>query len=471
MLRDLEVEVLIIDENVQQHYNDLIIKEKDRILFVGVSSIIGSQILGGIRFARFIKDTNPAIPVLWGGWHATILPEQTLKEAFIDYVITGQAETPFRAFTEALLNATDVRLTPNLCYKNQNDIIINPPAGFCDFNDYPPVNYELVDINNYIYYPSFAKKSIVYFASHGCPYHCNFCAMATYYRQKWIPVQIETIVRDLKYFKEKAGIDSVFFQDDNFFTNKEFSLKLCRAFIDEKLDLQWETWTHAGGFLKMFADDDIELLYKAGCRQIISGSESGSQQVLDLVNKKLNVEDNLDFVRLLKKHHIVPFFSIMLCFPGNTENELDDTFALIRKARLIDKRLKVYFSFYTPYPGTKLFGMATDNGFVPPQNLAGWATHTFDDFRAPWWNKKHEQQFERFAHFYIPLSNPYNYKNFYRPPAIKFALYIINKLFYPLVYLRFRANCFAFPVEAVLFLRILKWINKISKKDFKLYPF
>lgn len=471
MIRDLEADVMIIDENVQTAYQEVLLNEKDRILFVGISSIIGSQILGGIRCARFIKDTNPAIPVLWGGWHATILPEQTLKEDFIDYVITGQAEHPFRTFTEALLNGTDVRLTPNLCYKNQNDIIINPPSGFCDFNDYPPVNYELVDINNYIYYPSFAKKSIVYFASHGCPYSCNFCAMATYYRQKWIPVQIQTIIRDLKYFKEKAGIDSVFFQDDNFFSNKAFCLELCQTLIDEKLDLKWETWTHAGGFLRMFEGKDIDLFYMAGCRQIISGSESGSQQVLDLVNKKLNVEDNLDFVRLLKKHRIVPFFSIMLCFPGNTERELDDTFALICKARLIDKKLKVYFSFYTPYPGTKLFDMATGNGFVPPQNLAGWATHTFDDFRAPWWNSKHEKKFERFAHFYIPLSNPQNYKNFYRPPLIKAVLFLVNKLFYPLVYLRFRTNCFAFPIEADAFLFLLRGFNAMTGKNYKLYPF
>ncbi|OPZ97268.1 MAG: hypothetical protein BWY70_01546 [Bacteroidetes bacterium ADurb.Bin408] len=174
---------------------------------------------------------------------------------------------------------------------------------------------------------------------------------------------------------------------------------------------------------------------------------------------------------LLKKHRIIPFFSIMLCFPGNTSQELDDTFNMIRKAKLIDKRLKVYFSFYTPYPGTKLFNMATENGFNAPDNLAAWATHTFDDFRAPWWTKKQEKTFERFAHFYIPLSNPHNYKNFYRPPLIRILLFLINKFFYPIVYLRFRTNCFKVPVEADLFLFLLKRWNILFKMKYKLYPF
>jgi len=471
MVRDLNVEIVIIDENVEKSYEEKVHKVKDRLLFVSISSIIGSQILGGIRFARYIKNVNPDNIVLWGGWHSTILPEQTLKEDYIDYVITGQGEKPFRAFTEAVLKKSDVSIISNLCYKKGSEFIINPREDFCDFKVFPPVDYSLVDVNNYLYYPSFAKKSIVYFASHGCPYNCHFCAMATFFKQRWIPQSIDVIINDLKYFKEKAGIDSVFFQDDNFFTNKEFCIRLSQAFIEAELDLQWETWTHAGGFLKMFNDDEVALFYKAGCRQIISGSESGSQKVLDMVNKKLKVNDNLEFVKLLKKHQITPFFSIMLCFPDNTERELDATFEMIRKAKLIDETLKIYFSFYTPYPGTKMYSLAADHGFKMPDSLAGWAAHTFDDFHAPWWTEKFSKKLDLYAHFYIPFSNPYNYRNFPRPPLVKTVLYVLNKLFYPLVKLRFRANWFGFPVEAKVFLFLLNLYNRVFKKKYKLYPF
>lgn len=471
MVRDLDIELILIDENVETDYVPKVMAVADRILFVGISAIIGSQITGGVRFAKFIKNLSNDNRVLWGGWHSTILPEQTLQEDYIDYVITGQAEESFRSFVKALLNNESITGICNLNYKQQGVVKSNPSATFCDFNKYPPVNYDLVDVNNYMYYPSFAQKSIVYFASHGCPYNCSFCAMATFYKQKWIPRSIEIIINDLRYFKDKAGIDSVFFQDDNFFTNKEFSLALCRAMIDNKLNLKWETWTHAGGFLRMFTDDDLMLIYKAGCRQIISGSESGSQQVLDMVNKKLTVDDNLLFVRLLKRHGITPFFSVMLSFPGNAKDELDQTLELIRQAKLIDNTLKVYFSFYTPYPGTKLYQAATFSGFQTPSSLEGWANHTFDDFHGPWWDKELERKLELFAHFYIPLSNPFNYRNFPRPPFVKTVLFIINKLFNPLVMLRFKYNLFAFPVEAVLFLKLLRLFNKLFGTHYKLYPF
>jgi len=471
MVRDLDVEVVIIDENTENNYKEKVNTFKDRILFTGISSIIGSQILGGIRFSKYIKELNIKNIVVWGGWHSTILPEQTLKEEYIDFVITGQAEEAFRELAIALLNNKDYQDIKGLYYKKGTEIIKSTGLEFCDYNAYPPVNYALIDINNYIYYPSFAKKSIVYFASHGCPYNCNFCAMATFYHQKWIARDIDIIINDLKYFKEKAGIDSVFFQDDNFFSNKKFSLALAQAFIDEKLDLRWETWTHAGGFLRMFNATEIDLFYKAGCRQIISGSESGSQEVLDLVNKKLSVQENLDFVKLLKSHKITPFFSIMLCFPDNTKKEIEDTFEMIRKAKLIDNTLKIYFSFYTPYPGTKLFSTAIDKGFKMPDSLNGWAKHTFDDFRAPWWHTDHEKKLNLFAHFYIPLSSPDNYKNFPRKPLIKMILFVINKMFYPLVILRFKTNCFKFPIEAVLFLFLLKKFNTVFRTNYKLYPF
>ncbi len=472
VVRDVDVNLIIIDENVEKNYENIVLNIKENLLFVGISSIIGSQIIGGIRFARFIKSLNPQNIVLWGGWHSTILPEQTLKEDYIDFVITGQGENAFRAFTMAMLNAQiNWNNIPNLSYKDNGRLVINQSEPFCDFNSFPPVNYDLVDINNYIYHPEYAKKAIVYFASHGCPYNCNFCAMATYFKQKWIPRNIDTIINDLKYFKEKAGIDSVFFQDDNFFTQKKFCVGLCEALIQSGMGLLWETWSHAGGFLKMFNDDDVDVLYKAGCRQIICGSESGSQKVLDMVNKKLKVEDNIQFVKLLKKHKIIPFFSIMLCFPDNTVDELDETFEMIRKAKLIDNKLKVYFSYYTPYPGTKMFQYAQEKSFKMPENLKDWSEHTFDDFHAPWWTENYESKLEMFAHFYIPLSNPVNYKNFYRPPFIKFCLYLINKIFYPIVILRFKANWFKCPIEAKLFLFLLKSFNKLFKKNYKLYPF
>ncbi|MDD3876977.1 MAG: radical SAM protein [Bacteroidales bacterium] len=471
MIRDLNTEVLIIDENSQPEYVKIIEKNKDRLLFAGVSSIIGSQILGGIAFAKFIKSLNENNVVVWGGWHSTILPEQTLKESYIDYIITGQGEKAFREFTIAFINGYSLENIKNLCFKKDKQIFINEREDFYDCTTLPPLNYELVNINNYIYYPSFAKKSIVYFASSGCPFNCNFCAMATVYQQKWIPGKIEQIISDIKYFKENAGIDSIFFQDDNFFSNKQYALALCKAFISENLNITWETWTHAGGFIRMFNDEDISLFYKAGCRQIISGSESGSQQVLDLVNKKLSVEDNYTFVRLLKKHDITPFFSIMLCFPKEPEKEIDATFEMIRKAKLIDNKLKIYFSFYTPYPGTNMYKEAVNNGFQTPESLSDWAEHTFDDFRAPWWNNDYNKKLQLYAHFYIPFSNPINYRNFPRPPIVKTVLMLLNKLFYPIVIWRFKKNNFRYPIEASAFLFLLKLVNKVFKKNYKLYPF
>lgn len=465
MVRGLGLEIIIIDEQVEKDYTAKVEAVKDRLLLAGVSSMTGYQIVGGIKFSKLIKDICGA-PVVWGGWHPTLLAEETLRENYVDFVITGQGEIAFRELVRRIISGnTDYSGLSNLGYKRDGKIIINKKADFVNINQFPKVNFKLLDLNNYVFKSAYSERCLGYFSSHGCPFNCAFCCVAEVYGRRWYNKEITEIIGDLKYFKEAAGIDSVTFDDDNFFVNKDFTLRLCRAMIEAGLNLKWDTSAHAALFLKLFNDEEIDLFYRAGCRQIYVGAESGDQEVLDLIDKKSKVEDNLNFVRVLNSHKITPLFSTMLCFPVNPDQDIKLTLDMIRRAKLIDNSLRARLFFYTPYPGTLLYRKSIAKGLVPPAKLEDWANYTLRKFRAPWWTRDYRPEIEIFANFYLPMANPDFYK---MVPKFKVIVYLVNKIFYPFAYLRFKHNFLKYPAEAILFLKMLRLFNKIFKTKFSL---
>lgn len=460
VVRDLGVEVVLVDEQVDRDYLPILDRVKDRLLLAGVSAMTGDQIVGGIRFSRAVRERCGA-GIVWGGWHPTLLPEQVLAESYVDYVVLGQGESPFRHLVEHLLSGREPVGIPGVGCRKEGTPVVTPPGEFRDFNNFPEIDLSLIDIRNYVFKSPYAERCIGYFCSHGCPYNCAFCCVANVYGRRWYRRRVDEIIRHLRYLKEAADLDSVTFDDDNFFVNRNFVLEFCRRMIEEKIDLLWDTSAHAASFLRNFSASEVDLIRGAGCRQIYIGAESGDQEILDLISKGAKVEDNLEFVRVLKRHRITPMLSTMVCFPVDADREVEMTMDMVRKARLLDRSLRARLFFYTPYPGTQLYEKAVSAGFRPPKRLEEWPSHTLRKFRAPWARKDHRWPMEMFANFYLPMSNPFFFRNV-PGRSMRAMVFVLNQVFFPAAYLRFRLNFFKLPVEAWLFLGFLRVFNKIA---------
>lgn len=470
-VRDLDVEIILIDENTGDDFKNAVDANKGRILLAGVSAMPGYQIQGGINFSNYVRITSPEARIVWGGWQVTMLPEQALIEPYIDFVIEGQGETPFRQLVQALLHKTPLSGIAGLHYKENELPIAPPPNDFVSCTTFPPIDYTLVDLNKYILQGiPYASRTIVYFASHGCPHNCSFCALTTVYKQRWYPKPIESVIDDFRFLVSSAQCDSICFHDDNFFTRKSYSLALAKALIDSGLNLKWEVWSHAGSFMKMFSEEDLQLFYKAGLRRILFGAESGSNEVLSAINKGQTVEENLRFVRLLKKHKITPYFTTMIGFPMNPSEDINATFDMIRRARLADLSLKVHVGWFTPFPHTPFYHKTLAYGYEPPATLEAWINHTFETFQAPWVRPEHRQNFDIFLNFYVTLSNPFFFNNASRPTNEKIFLAALNWIVFPFAWLRMRFNFFKFPLGAKMFFYLLKRYNKKTGKNFMIYP-
>jgi len=466
MIRHKGFKIIVIDEQTANNYETVIEEYAPHIFMGALTAATGYQLKGAIEFSQKIKKHAPQAHTVWTGWHTSLLPELTLNENYVDFVISGQAEEPFAHLLDALLNNSSLNTIAGLGYKENSLLKCNPQGVFKDINTFPEVDYSLINPEAYIFENSFSKRCITYFASHGCPFKCTFCSLATVFNGKWYHKNTAQIIKDLHYLKQKARLDAVSFWDDNFFTHKSFSLELANALIEELPGLKWECCTHAGLFNTLFNDDDLKLFYRAGLRQIFTGAESGDDEALLMAEKKIQAKDNLLFAEKLKKHNINPVFLIIVGFPVNPDKDMQATLDMIRRAKLINKKLKIRLHLFVPVPKTKMFDIALQKGLVMPKELNSYVYFLYQ-FKAPWLTHDYRWQLELFVNFYLPLVNPFLFKE---APNInlKILTALLSFFFFPFAYLRFKFNFFKLPIGAYVFIYVLRAFNKTFKKNLTL---
>ncbi len=466
MVRSKGFKVIIIDEQIHTDWQGIVDTHAEHLFLAATTAATGYQIKGALDFTRKVKATCSGAYTLWCGWHTSLMPELTLEEPSIDFVISGQAETPFEELVTSLASKTGYESIAGLGFKKEGQLYINPQGGFKDISTFPDVDYNLINPQDYIFTNSFSKRCITYFASHGCPFQCGFCSLATVFCGKWFPKTIETIIKDIKTLKERAHLDGISFWDDNFFTKKDFSLALAQAFIDNNIHLKWECCTHAGLFNKLFTEADIALFHRAGLRQIFTGAESGDNDILTLVGKHIQKEDNYTFVKKLKPSGIMPVFLLIVCFPVNPDKDLYETLNMVRTAKLINPKLKIRLHIFVPAPKTKMYGIALEKGLKMPDKLEDYIYFLYH-FSPPWLKNDHRWALETFVNFYLPLANPSLYKEA-PTPFLKVMTLMLSIFCYPFVYLRFRFNFFAFPIGAYAFLGLLRLFNRLFSTQLSL---
>ncbi|VVB90293.1 Radical SAM superfamily protein [uncultured archaeon] len=458
--QDYEVE--IFDERDAGFDLDLIISQSDKALCIGITVFTGYQIHSALTISKKIKEKNRNVSIVWGGWHPTLEPEQTLENSNIDYIVIGQGEETFKELIKYLDgHSTDVSAIKGIGYKNNGSIKINASREFINPNSFPEINFDFIDCNKYIYKSDHSDRTIGLFASHGCPFNCAFCSVFRVFKRKWYPKNVDSIIKEIKYLKEKYNVNGVTFDDDNFFVNKKFTVTLLNAFIENNINIKWDCSAHASSFLKMCDDSFMDLLKKSGCSRIYIGAETGNSEILEkIINKHSSVEDNYEFVRVLKKWDIIPLFSTMVGFPIGNGNDYLDTINMITNCQKIEERLMVRVFYYTPYPGTPLYEYAVKNGFKPPTSLDGWSSHTLRKFKSPWLTKGAKKFIRNYVCFYFKYHSKttiYSDDN-----IVKIS---IKTILYSLIDIRFKTNFFKYQIDAEIFYNLLKILDKMGIID------
>ena len=377
------VDVRIISPALYNDYMQEAIKECQGSICLGITAMTGTQISEGLEIARLVKVKYPQLPIIWGGWHPSILPESTIEDPMVDIVVCGQGERKFYDIVKVLRDGQldDLRNIPGVSFKNDFGIVFNKQFSIEDMNNFPRAPYDIVDIEKCFNKTEYGNRTIQYVSSYGCPCRCSFCIEPVVNQRRWVSLAAERVVDEWEYLYKKYKIDSIAVYDSNFFVNKKRVVDICDGLLRKNINIKWGNANGRIPTLVKYEEYAWQLMKDAGLKMILTGSESGEQEVLDLIDKDANMEDIYEFTTLCDKHGIKVLFSYMSGIPWSCDmkfnetrvkREIDSILAQIKELTKISKRNRFMIYAYTPLPGSTMYDMAKKHGFKEPQTLRAW---------------------------------------------------------------------------------------------------
>ncbi len=359
-LKHEKYEVHIIDAIAEGLSKQALLKKVAEIkpAVVGLTSPT-QQIYDAAVVAKEIKDMFPEIKTIIGGYHASALPEQTLKEFnSFDYLLYGEGELTLPELLAAITTDKDdiLKNIKGIVYRDGNRIIVNPPRPYIDINVLPMPDFDGFNLNLYKPFYTFFNKKLLelpIMTSRGCPYNCVFCFRTNGKSVRYRNLQsvIDEIKRDIEIYH----ISHLLFVDETFTLSMKRADALCDELIRTGINKQitWGCETRAD----LVDEALLKKMKQAGCRFISYGADSGDQEILNYAEKSMKVHDIKNAVQWTKQAGIDVYTNYVIGLPYDTVDTINKT---IDFAIGLDPT-GLSFTILTPFPGTEVVVMA-ENG-------------------------------------------------------------------------------------------------------------
>jgi anaerobic magnesium-protoporphyrin IX monomethyl ester cyclase len=410
-------------------------------VFVGITAMSGPQIRYGLEFARKVRAARPQVPIVWGGVHPTLLPEQTAASEFVDVVVRGEGELVVGPLADALASGEPLDVVKGLTFEDGGTVKSTPDADLIDLDAIPvELPYDLLDLGRY---PTLQAGRVHIQTSRGCPSRCGFCYNSGFNKRRWRGKSPKRVLEEMEYvlrrFPQVKIIDPV---DDNLFVDRKRVEDICAGLLERGLKVAWRANCRFD-YLAKYDADVVRLLERAGCMELDFGGESGSERMQRFVCKDVTADEILTSARNLRRWAptIDPFVSWLSGLPGETYADMELTFDLMDAMERANPRTQHYGIFmYTPFPSPLLDSLPPE--FTPPQSLEEWGAIEVFHFLPPWHSRAYVEKLRSISavtrYAFYPRSRIDEHG-----AAFKTAYRVMNSA----ARLRWRYRYFGFPVE------------------------
>lgn len=382
-LRDEGINVVLLDA---EHANEDPVETAKRVAalqptLVGILSI-GSNLTactwkmhGSGVLANAIKAESSDLPIFMWGQHVSALPERTLKEETIDFVVVGEGFGTVRDLVEMLKQGgREFDQIDGLWYKAGENIKGNNRIQFIKDLDALPVDgWDLLEDNHYRNHQQFAFEDLskrdrygCIMTSLGCPYQCTYCAICRFSGEKNIRYKSpERAIEEVDYWVKKHNVYYLRVYDECFTFNKEHVHRFCDLLIERGYKLS--LWINAR--TDLVDEELLAKMYKAGVRWIGYGFESGSKKIRGLVKKDQYTVDQIKHcVKITHDAGIYICSNFMFGLPDDDYETMQDSLNLARE--LCCEHPNFYCTM--PYPGSKLYSDCVRDGVELPSSWLGY---------------------------------------------------------------------------------------------------
>lgn len=321
---------------------------------IGISSMTHEIILSD-HLAGQIKKKLKKVPVVIGGCHLTALPKETMVEfSHFDYGIYGEGEKTLLDLAKLVMEGKQGQRKKilSLVYRDkENHIVVNPPAARLTADELNSLPYPAYD-QYYAWPKDLSGKNDYYviMASRGCPYNCAFCmrVLGRQVRRR----SPESIIKEMEYALKRYKAHTFQFCDEIFLFNDRITFEtlalIKKRFSEDKI--RWQGLTRAN----LVTEELIKAARQSGCYTLDIGIESGNDEILKRIDKRITTQQAEKAVGIIKKAGISVSAYFILGHPGETVKTIKDTIKFA--ARLNPNSLAL--GIMVPYPGTRIYEMA-----------------------------------------------------------------------------------------------------------------
>jgi anaerobic magnesium-protoporphyrin IX monomethyl ester cyclase len=319
--------------------------------FVGIT-LFTIGVWNATLIARFIKEALPETLILVGGPHISSLGKETMARfSDFDIAVVGEGELTLIELLETLRLKKPLENVEGIIYREAQEIRRTPARNIQKALDHLQMPaWDLLPDFPQAYFPAIydfpAQPVATLAASRGCPFHCKFCDTSTFGEtvRAYSP---EKVFQIMKYLKETYGIRHILFVDDLFLASKKRTSDLCHLLLEHKLSMTWSCCAR----IDTVKPDILALMKKAGCWEISFGLETGSDELLQKMDKAAKIERSEQALQWAADAGIGIKGLFMLGYPGEDQKSIQATKDFIRRIPMTIMNL----TKFTPYPGSPIY--------------------------------------------------------------------------------------------------------------------
>lgn len=340
-----------------------ILDKNPKVICIYTNLMTKIEVIKLIKIVKTEKFNYPKI--ILGGPDVSYNIENYLK-AGADFLVIGEGEETTYELYNAILNNKNYNEINGIAFlENEKVIQTQARTKFKELDELPLPNREAINMQQYLdtWKNNHGQSSMTISTQRGCPYTCKWCSTAVYgqsYRRR----PPEQVAAEMKMLKEKYNPDAIWFVDDVFTISHKWLTAFHEEVVKQNAQIRFECITRA----ERLNDEILRLLKEAGCFRIWIGAESGSQKIIDLMDRRVDINHVKKMIQNTNALGIETGTFVMVGYPGETVEDIDKTIKYLKEANPTEYTITIAY----PIKGTSLYNEIEDKIIKHPN----WETST-----------------------------------------------------------------------------------------------
>lgn len=389
-------EIEIVDASLysEEEAHKRLVAACDGALMYATTGILGYMVVDGYNASKLIKETYPDLPMIAGGWFASVKYDLQLRTGFYDAVVLGQGELTFHDVVRAIDSGEPLDSVPGLALLRDDEIVFTEKRKVVNWDTLPDNPWHLIDIEPYREHQLRAKShgdylrmpgpghdgeerkpyfGISYYSSYGCPEPCTFCCSPIVTGRRWKAMRGDRMLDELAELHDRWNFDVVRFHDANW----GVAQKRVKEFAELKLERE-QPWKY-NAFLEThsilnYDASTLDTLAESGLYIAEIGAEAGTDEMMEKIGKPIKGDDNIAASVEMDKRGVCASVTYIIGYPHEGPESMRSTIDQCRRLHVAAPLARPTVWPFRPIPGTVFWDQAIELGYQPPQSIVEWGS-------------------------------------------------------------------------------------------------